>query len=183
MRENNEENICEFSRVIKLDEIKEENTDLTFKASKGECNALASRFNINQIANFNSTIGTRRIGEGIYEIKGVIEAELIIVISETENHEEYILSDSFYEVFASQSSWEDINNLDPNSEFHLELVTEGSIDIGEVIAQNFCLALDSIITQAGRLDDRVKDSLTYGDQFEVKDSPFSILLDKNFDLK
>ncbi len=165
----------EFRRLTRLDEVGRRDVEVTVVAAPPEREALARRFGIAEISALEAGLKIRRISSGVYNVSGALEAEIIYIGVEAAEAMEFSLNEPFDEVFATPEGWRTLEETAIDDEVDAELVTEGFIDMGEIVAQNLSLALDPMLLEAGAFDDGAITYSSGAGEAEVPEHPFSAL--------
>jgi uncharacterized metal-binding protein YceD (DUF177 family) len=127
----------EFSRPISIegitpDKVRKE----AVEATEEECAALAERFDLRELSDLKAKLSIRRVAGGeVIRIDGAIEADVVqaCVVSLRDVHSRV---ESKFETFFTEDS------IDEDDEDAPEMVSNGYIDLGEVVAQYLSLELD-----------------------------------------
>ena len=165
----------EFSRPLTIegiipDKIRQE----TIEADEAECAALAQRFGIRQISYLKAKLAIRRVSGGTtVRVEGDIEADIVqaCVVSLQDVHEH--MQVRFETFFAEDVPDTDGNEIEfsPDDEDAPEMISNGVIDLGEVVAQYLSLDLNPYPRAPGvSLAAQLKES-----GGEVKNRPFAVL--------
>ena len=136
----------EFSRLIAIEGITPDKTrSEKIDATDEECAALAARFGLRHLANVTATVNIRRIsGSNMIKIDGTFSADVVqaCVVSLQDVHGHI---DGSFDTYFTQTA----GALRDEVEFSLdddleaaEIVANGMIDMGEVVAQYLSLDLD-----------------------------------------
>lgn len=168
----------EFSRLVHLADIGRKDLQLTLTATSLEREALARRFEITEISALDSKLKIYRLLDGVFEVDGSVEAEIIFISEHAEDAMDFTVNEHIQELFATEIGWDSLLEAAIDGEVDAELVNGDSIDLGEVVAQNLSLALDPMLLELGSLE---ADAVTYsaggrGGE-EAPDHPFAGLAD------
>lgn len=167
-------NLGEFSRLVWLEDLGRKDLDQTLTATPSEREALARRFQINEISTLESTLRIRRLSAGVFEVSGSMEAEISFIGAGADEAMDFTVSEAIEEIFATEEGWESLRERSIDGDVDAELVTGDSVDLGEILAQNLSLALDPVLLELGTLED---DAVTYsaggGGDNEPPDHPFA----------
>lgn len=132
----------EFSRIVNLNHLGEDEMQLDLRATAGECAALARRFGLVAITGLRASGGLRRSGEGRVRLRVTLEAEVtqtcVVTLDPVAIRIEEDL-DILFEPMRRASAVIDIA-FDPTSD--REPLTGDSLDLGEVIAEELAVSLD-----------------------------------------
>lgn len=167
--------VAEFSRLIAVegiapDKVRKE----TIEATPQECAALAKRFDLRELSGLKADIKIRRVeGGDVVRLEGHFSAEVVqtCVVSLQDVHGE--VSGDFETYFADGKERYDDDEGD-----HLEgmdnapeTISNGNIDLGEVVAQYLSLEIDPYPRAPGvSLAAQLSETGT-----EVKNNPFQVL--------
>lgn len=138
----------EFSRVVRVDEVSVHEKTETIEASPAERQALAERFDLQDIGRFTATIHLRRVRGGtMIRVAGQLEADVVQTCVATLEPVPAHVSEPFDALFAPPEligENDDDFVFDPGAveEDQPEAFEDGRIDIGELAAQHLSLALD-----------------------------------------
>lgn len=136
----------EFSRLIAIEGITPDKTRTEkIEASEEECAALSVRFGLRHMANLKATVNIRRIsGSDMIKIDGTFSADVVqaCVVSLQDVHGHI---DGSFDTYFTQTA----DALRDEMEFTLaddldaaEIIVDGMIDMGEVVAQYLSLDMD-----------------------------------------
>ncbi len=165
----------EFSRLIAIegitpDKVRKE----TVEASVEECAALARRFDLRELSDLKAKINIRRVTGGpAIRVEGEFEAEVIqtCVVSLQDVHAHISGHfDTFFTEETKGTAGEPDITVD-DDETSPEMITNGMIDLGEVVAQYLSLELDPYPRAPGV---SLAAQLAEVGQ-EVRNSPFRVL--------
>ena len=165
----------EFCRLIRLDEVGRRDVDVAMVAAPPEREALARRFGVTEISALEAGLKIRRVSSGVYNLSGVVEAEIIYSGLGAAGAIEFSLNEQFDEILATPDGWRSLEENAIDGEVDAELLTEEFIDMGEIVAQNLSLALDPVLLEVGGFDDG---AITYSAGVgggDVPEHPFSVL--------
>ena len=150
---------AEFSRLVPVDRLEQGEVIEEISAREGECCALAARFDLVAIGGLRAELSLRRIESGpIVRVEGRLVAEVVQVCVVSLEPVANRVEEAFSLLYApaghirpqrrgGEEGGED------GSEWP-EPIEQGSIDIGEAVAQQLALALDPYPRQPGvRLED------------------------------
>ena len=169
------EGVSEFRRLIRLDDVGRRDVDVTVVAAPPEREALARRFGVTEISALEAGLKIRRVSSGVYNLSGVVEAEIIYSSLGAAGAIEFSLNEQFDEILATPDGWRSLEGNAIDGEVDAELLTEEFIDMGEIVAQNLSLALDPVLLEVGAFDDG---AITYSSGVgggDVPEHPFSVL--------
>jgi uncharacterized metal-binding protein YceD (DUF177 family) len=164
----------EFSRPIAADQIGPQETEREIGATAAERAALAERFGLLALDRLTARLRLRR-GGGLVHVQGCFEAEVVQACVVTLEPVRAQLSEDFVVAFGAARpapAGEVIIGLD--EEDPVEELTDGQIDLGEVVAQQLAVALDPYPRAPG-----AEDRFAQSDQEEPPakrgDTPFAVL--------
>ena len=126
----------EFSRPLLVDRVPRKGSHEHFQADPAECVKLAQRFSIHALHKLSARLLLVPWRGGGIKVTGTVEAEVeqMSVVS--------------LEVFATQNKFEveryflPANKIDDNIEDDADPITNGEIDLGEIVAETLSLELD-----------------------------------------
>lgn len=135
----------ELSRLVAIEGISTDRARAeVITATEAECVALAERFEIRTLENVKATINIRRVAGGTaVKLVGDIEADVVqsCVISLADVHDHI---KAHFETFFTENV-EDVTDdieFSPDDDDPPEMVQNGQIDLGEVVAQYLSLEID-----------------------------------------
>ncbi|MGH6629608.1 MAG: YceD family protein [Burkholderiales bacterium] len=128
---------CEFSRLIRLDQITDATTVIT--ATAEECRSLAKRFELVALHHLTATVRLRRHGPESVRASGRVAARWTQNCIVTLEPVDSAFDETFAVTYAAGAGAQAV--LDPSAEDVLELPPD-VIDIGELAAQQLGLAID-----------------------------------------
>jgi len=130
---------AELSRVVRLDEITNSPATMVIDATMHECISLAERFELPYVRNLSAEITYRRVGGGqMLRIDGRISATFGQLCASTMTPMVMTMEESFQSKY-TLSAWEKFSEFDLDQP---EILTDDFLDLGEVAAQYFGLAID-----------------------------------------
>ncbi len=169
----------EFSRTVRVDKIPMSGLRLELKAKPAELAALAKRFDIRSIDELTATVTLKAMAGGaLIRVDGHLSAQVVQTCVVTLDPVPQTVDEDFSLTFGGaepdvvggeiELSLDDEDPPDP--------IIDGTIDVGEAVAEHLALALDPFprkpgISFDGGDDDDVSDS---GEE-EKKPSPFAVL--------
>ncbi len=145
---------AEFSRPFRLSQLGPEPCEMSFSPGPEECRALARRFDLVAISQFDCTASIRALADdGQYELTGRFVARLQQACVVTLEPVDARLEESFrLRLQRLEPAVEDASRPEPASrkaelifdadEDDVEPVIGEDVDLGEIFAQYLCLALD-----------------------------------------
>jgi hypothetical protein len=141
----------EFSRPLLVDRVPRKGSHEHFQADPAECTKLAKRFPIHALHKLSARLFLLPWRGGGIKVTGTVEAEVeqISVVS--------------LEMFATQNKFEieryflPANKIDNNIEDDADPITNGEIDLGEIVAETLGLELDPYPRKPGEsFDEQLK---------------------------
>jgi len=165
----------EFSRLIAIegiipDKVRKESVE----ATADECTALAERMGVRKIESLKADLNIRRVAGGTaIQVDGTIDAEIVqaCVVSLRDVHDH--IKEHFETFFTEDrpADAEDELEFNVDDDDPPEMVHNGMIDLGEVVAQYLSLELDPYPRAPGvNLAAQMVEAGS-----EVKNRPFSVL--------
>ncbi len=129
----------EFSRPLKVTAITQRLDTISIEATLAECAALAARFELVSLESLSATLEYRRLtGTQRIRIDGTIQATTAQHCVASWEPVPETINENFVADF-TQTVWEAADTEIDQP----EVITEDTIDLGEIVAQYFYLALDS----------------------------------------
>lgn len=164
----------ELSRLVAIEGISTDRARAeVITATPAECKALAERFEVRELENVKATINIRRVAGGTaVKLDGDIEADVVqsCVISLADVHDHI---KAHFETFFTENA-EDVTDdieFSPDDDDPPEMVQNGQIDLGEVVAQYLSLEIDPYPKAPGvSLPAQHTEAGA-----EVKNNPFAVL--------
>ena len=148
---------------------------IAIKANSKERNELATRFNLDSIKTLMASLLVINTKPGFFCVKGIIDSDLTFFDSETNEMADFTLNDHFEELFAFSEALDSGDQKNLKNPFDFELIENNTIPLGEVVAQNFSLALESLFLN---LPGSTTQNIVFSDDSNEKnlvDGPFSVL--------
>ena len=136
---------------------------------------LATRFNIQSIDTLVATLSIINTKPGFFHVKGIIDSDLNILDSEVNDIIEFTLNDYFDELFALPEALESDDEKDLKNQFDYELIENNIVPLGEVVAQNFSLALEYLFLNS---PSSTTQNIVFSDELNeknIEDNPFAVL--------
>ncbi|WP_341701955.1 DUF177 domain-containing protein [Ferrovibrio sp.] len=172
----------EFSHVVETGQLPPEGANLDLIATEAERTALARRFQILAVHRLEAHVQVvlHPVVAGNFLVKGRFEADVdqACVVSLEPVRE--AVSESFSRSFAptipaggARTGTDEPEWLDPDSADPPDLLADGRIDVGEVVAEELALGLDPYPRKAGA--DMPEQYRPKPDDEEGKISPFAAL--------
>ncbi|OJX81031.1 DUF177 domain-containing protein [Magnetospirillum sp. 64-120] len=164
----------EFSRPVLVDTIPTRGMDMEIEASAAECAALAERFAINKVAGLKAKAHLRALAGGtLFKVDGHIRAVVEQTCVVTLEPVEQVIDESFMITFGAGEESDTMElDLSMDDDDPPEPLTDGAIDLGEVVAEHLALALDPFPRKAGAGLPEIKEDAPIK---EEKASPFAAL--------
>ena len=134
---------AEFSRPMAVDQIGPQELEREIVANPAERARLAERFELLALDRLTATLGLTRGRDGLIQVRGRFEAEVVQACVVTLEPVRSRLSESFTVAFgtgptaATGAVVIGLEEADPPEE-----LIEGRIDLGETVAQQLAVALD-----------------------------------------
>jgi len=137
---------AEMSHVVRLDEITAVPATATIDASANECDALAARFDLLYVHNLSVELTYRRVRSGqMVRVDGRISATYGQLCAATNVPMALTMEEEFQTEY-TLSVWEKVSEFDLDQP---EVLTDDFLDLGEISAQYFGLAIDPYARRAG----------------------------------
>jgi uncharacterized metal-binding protein YceD (DUF177 family) len=143
----------EFSRPIAADQIGPQETVREISANAADCARLAERFGLLALDRLAATLWLRRGRAGLVQVRGHLEAEVVQACVVTLEPVRSQLKEDFTLAFGGVRAvphGEVVIGL--GEEDPAEELTDGRIDLGEVVAQQLAVALDPYPRAPGASD-------------------------------
>lgn len=175
----------EFSHPVKVDSLPDKETNFKIEANPQERQALAERFGLVSLQSLMAEVTVCRRKKGrLYAVKGKMTASLTqqcVITLEPLNSD---IACDFEVLFSEEEVEQEPEKLDElviDMQDLPELIVEGIIDIGEVVAEQLSLEID----QFPRKDDAIfendynqpKEGVKQDDSGQKRDNPFDVLAD------
>lgn len=135
----------EFSRLFKVEDAANQSRTVRIEATDDECAALARRFNIPAVAELTADLQVRPDSLGFVvtgDISGRATQNCVVTLGLVEEdvydrvETYFILSEALHKIAPETED-------DPGFDKDYEELTDSFIDLGELVAQHFALALDA----------------------------------------
>lgn len=162
----------EFSRIADVSRIPTTSMVMDITANASECKALAERFGIPSVDGLTAKVVLKSLGGGRIRVSGELAARVkrISVVSLEEFEEE--VKDSFSVLYEPEGAEISLRtneiDLDATEEEEKEIIEDGKIDVGELVAEYLSLGLDPFPRRSG------EEFMPYGET-ETRENPFSVL--------
>lgn len=165
----------EFSRLVRLDDVRKGTVAVTVTASVAERDALAQRLQVTEITALEADLKVSRLSDGVFEVTGRFEAEITFIGEHADEALDFTVSEAVEEIFATETGWKQLEEKSLDDDVDAELLTVEQIDLGEVVAQNLSLALDPALLESGALEEGAVTYTAGGNGDSVSDNPFAAL--------
>ena len=152
-----------------------EEVKMVIKANSKERSELASRFSLYSIDTLIATLSIINTKPGFFYVKGIIASDLKILDSEINDIIDFTLNDHFDELFALPEALESEDQKDLKNQFDFELIENNVVPLGEVVAQNFSLALEYLFLNS---PSSATQNIVFSDELNekgIEDNPFAVL--------
>lgn len=135
---------AEFSRLVDIESLGEDELQRKIEANEAEREALARRFGLLALDSLRATVDIRRVSRGAVRVHADFEADVVQSCVVTLEPVAAHIADSFAVTFVPEGELETGAELElsPVAEDLPEPLIGGVIDIGEAVAQHLALALD-----------------------------------------
>ncbi|HCM83603.1 MAG TPA: hypothetical protein PKW15_02645 [Alphaproteobacteria bacterium] len=138
--------VPELSFVVRLDEITNSTDTLVIDANLQECTELAHRFGLPYLRNLSAEVSYRRTRSGqMIRIDGRITANYSQLCSATMLPMPVMMEESFQTEY-TLVPWEKVSEFDLDQP---EVLSDDFLDMGEIVAQYFGLAIDPYLRRPG----------------------------------
>lgn len=167
----------EFSRPVRIKDLKKRVTHLDVEATPAECRALAERFGLPSLASLAATVSIERLAKDrAVRVAGTISARLTYLSVVSLEPFEAAIEERFSEVLTSNAESGQQTEVDlPPDDENMGLIEDGGFDLGEVISQNLSLLLDEHPRKPGEGETPDGVVWTDGEAEDEKETPFSVL--------
>ncbi len=152
-----------------------EEVKMVIKANSKERSELATRFSLYSIDTLIATLSIINTKPGFFYVKGIIASDLKMLDSETNDIIDFTLNDHFDELFALPEALENEDQRDLKNQFDFELIENNVVPLGEVVAQNFSLALEYLFLNS---PSSATQNIVFSDELNekrIEDNPFAVL--------
>ncbi len=152
-----------------------EEIEVVIKANSKQRSELATRFSLHSINTLMATLSIINTKPGFFHVKGTIDSDLTILDSEINDVIDFTLNDHFDELFALPEALVSEDKKDVRSQFDVELIENNVIPLGEVVAQNFSLALEYLFLNS---PSSATQNIVFSDELKemnIEDNPFAVL--------
>jgi len=153
---------------------------IMIKANSKQRDELATRFSLYSIKTLMASLSVINTKPGFFCVKGIIDSDLTLFDSETNEMADFTLNDHFEELFAFSEALDSGDQKNLKNQFDFELIENNTLPLGEVVAQNFSLALEYLFLNLPR---STTQNIVFSDESNeqnILDGPFAVLkaLDK-----
>lgn len=169
----------EFSRPLAVERIASTGTELTIEASEEEREALALRFGIPAVHAFSATFVATPWRRGGVQVRGQFAAtvELVSVVSlepfTTDVAEPMV---RYYQADTGPGHHPDVLGVESLEDEEPDVISGGSVDLGEIAAESLALALDPYPRKPGEVfEHEIAHGGTDGGEEQRQDNPFAVL--------
>ncbi|MDC0158917.1 hypothetical protein OAI47_04140 [Rhodospirillaceae bacterium] len=148
---------------------------IVIKANSKERNELATRFDLDSIKTLMAFLSVTNTKPGFFCVTGTIDADLTLLDSEINEMVDFTLNDRFEELFAFPEALDSGDEKHLKNQFDFELIENNTLPLGEVVAQNFSLALEYLFLN---LPGSTTQNIIFSDESNEKnivDGPFAVL--------
>ncbi len=164
----------EFSRLVQVDSLGEDEVTEQIEATADECRALAERFGLLSLESLTARLRLRRLaGRPLVRVTGAYVAEVVqscvVTLEPVASRLEGCLA-RCYSLASVEAVTEREILVDLDEEEPPEPVPAGGIDLGEAVAEQLALDMDPYPRAEGARLERAE----WGDGAE-RDSPFRVL--------
>ncbi|MGI9480846.1 MAG: YceD family protein [Hyphomicrobiales bacterium] len=168
----------ELSHVLGLGEVSKTGVDVEISANADEREALAGRYAIESVDSLNASLHVRPWRKEGLHVKGTLKAEVEQTCVVSLEPVKATISAKFSVYFLPAGENDQITHgeltLDPESEDELDVLSGGTIDLGEVVAEQLAVRLDPYPRKPGiDASSVLKETDANGDS--EKPNPFDVL--------
>ena len=152
-----------------------EEIKIVIKANSKQRSELATRFNLYSINTLMAKLSIINTKPGFFNVKGIIDADIKILDSEINDIIDFTVNDHFDELFALPEAVANEDEKDVKNQFDFELIENNVVPLGEVVAQNFSLALEYLFIDS---PSSTTQKIVFSDDLDEKnsgDNPFAVL--------
>ncbi|MDC0399007.1 hypothetical protein OAN59_04835 [Alphaproteobacteria bacterium] len=152
-----------------------EEVKMVIKANSKERSELATRFSLYSIDTLMATLSIINTKPGFFYVTGIIDSDVKILDSEINGIIDFTLNDHFDELFALPEVLESEDQKDLTNQFEFELIENNVVPLGEVVAQNFSLALEYLFLNS---PSSATQNIVFSDELNekgIEDNPFAVL--------
>jgi len=190
----NQQQLTEFSRIIKLQSIIKNEYSISIKANSKECKLLADRLGLIKLNSLSANLClSSRKGGRVIKLNGSFQANVmqtcVVTLEEVSNKVEGnldIIYDSALEVEIKKEENIDFEEL-IKTQKSVEPLMEDYIDVGEVVSEQLALEIDffprkvgaSFVQYSTEFKEKNSSYEKSKDGTKAKNGPFSILKDFN----
>ncbi len=144
------ESVAEFSFSVEVDSLPKTGRDFKMNASAEECAAVAKRLDLLELKSLSASLHLVRRGGGFISVTGDFDAQLsqacVVTLKPVPAHLHEPISMTFMDAPSPRTgksrdrSAEELISVEDDDP--PEFVTEGRIDLGELVVEQLVLALD-----------------------------------------
>lgn len=132
----------EFSRPIRVDGLPPEEAVLEIAAEEAECAALAERLGLLALESLEATVRLEKKGRGVVALQASLRARVVQSCVVTLEPVESGLEATFERRYDPKATDEEAEEEELGSEDLPDPLVDGTIDIGEAVAEHLALELD-----------------------------------------
>jgi uncharacterized metal-binding protein YceD (DUF177 family) len=174
-----EVNPPEFSHPVSVDRLNETETFLKLSANEKECKALADRFGISSIDSLIAEVRIEPISKG-KKVKVLVDADITAKVIQTcvvtlDPIENEVHTKAQVHFVSEEPEISDDVEIWGEDEDLPDLIIDGVIDVGEIIAEQVALLLDPFPRIPGAQFDTQKKDVDMLEGVEKKPHPFAVL--------
>jgi uncharacterized metal-binding protein YceD (DUF177 family) len=165
----------EFSRPLALERIASTGTELTIEASAEEREALARRFDIPAVHAFSATFVATPWRRGGVQVRGEFAAkveQVSVVTLEPFTSEVGEPVVRYFQAETGPGHHPDVLSVESLEDEEPDVISGGSIDLGEVAAESLALGLDPYPRKPGEV---FHDATQQAEEERRQESPFAVL--------
>jgi len=134
---------AEFSHIMVVEQLGEEETSKDLQANPAERSALAKRFSLLALDSMRASLRIRRVRGGVVQVRGVFSADVVQACVVTLEPVPAHIEESILLLYAPEEGPAESAVVVPAEEAVPEPLVGGVIDLGEAVAQQLALALDT----------------------------------------
>lgn len=165
---------AEFSRLIAADQVGPQETEREIVANAAERARLVERFGLLALDRLTASVSLKRGRNGLIEVRGRLEAEVVQACVVTLEPVRARLSESFSVAFGGGRAAAGVVVIGLEDADPPEELIDGRIDLGEVVAQQLAVALDPY-PHAPDAEEKARSSVPEESGAEKTASPFAAL--------
>ncbi|MAS87338.1 MAG: hypothetical protein CMH30_05105 [Micavibrio sp.] len=178
----------EFSYMVDVDDLPPHST-LTIEATKEQCEALVSRFNVVSVESVKAVLDLHYSNSVRLHVKGVVEAHLTqncvvtlepINTTVKEEFDAFFMKKTEAVSFAKAKRDRIVENQDPEAPFldeeeDPEAIVDGMVDVGELATQYVCLGIDPYPRKEGAKHELTDEDKDIERKTSRRENPFAKL--------